>query len=121
MMPGTMETLFRHVPDAAARDLANIACGQMAAHFCLAACGTLRSYAELAGNRTAAALPGKTLDETSAIDAAFTRLAQRLTRQADSPGGGEARVRTAAATRRGVLAVAGLAALAVAGGTQARA
>ena len=85
--------------DPAARDLANIAYGQLAAHFYIANYGTLRDAAEALGSGTAAALLlQKTLDETYKIDAEFSRLAERLTRQSSSPDyGRESAVRTRAA------------------------
>jgi len=68
----------------AARDLANIAAGQVAAHFYLANYGTLRTYAEALGNSEAVDLLQQTLDETRVIDKEFTKLARRLIDQSDS-------------------------------------
>lgn len=92
------EAAVGQAPDAAARDLANIAFGQLAAHFYLARYGTLRSYAELMGNRRVAGLLQETLDETGAIDQEFTRLARYLSKRSSSPGyAGTGVVRTTAA------------------------
>jgi len=68
----------------AARDLVNIAAGQVAAHFYIANYGTLRSYAEAMGNTEAAGLLQQTLDETEVIDSEFTKLARRLMSQSGS-------------------------------------
>ena len=62
--------------------------GQVAAHFYLAAYGTLRNYAEALGNREAVRLLQRTLDETGLIDREFSRLAGRLTSQSGAPSYG---------------------------------
>jgi ferritin-like metal-binding protein YciE len=69
--------------DPLSRDLLNIMLGQVAAHFYLASYGTLRSYALAMGNTEAAALLGRTLDETGKVDRAFSALARRLIRRAN--------------------------------------
>lgn len=90
--------LVARTRDPAARDLLTIEMGQVAAHFYLAAYGTLRNYAEHLGNREAVRLLQRTLDETGGIDREFTRLAQRLTRQSGAGGyGDEAVLHTTAA------------------------
>ena len=112
------QALVGQAPDGVARDLVNIASGQVAAHFYLATYGTLRSYARLLGNRKAARLLGRTLNETGAVDRTFTKLARRLSRGSGSADHGRAaagRGRRPVAT---VMAMAGgiaLAALATAG------
>lgn len=63
------------------RDLANIAAGQVAAHFFIAHYGTLRSYAAQLGNGRAARLLGKTLNETRDVDSQLTRFAKRIMRR----------------------------------------
>ncbi len=68
--------------DPLSRDLLNINLGQVAAHFYLASYGTLRAYALAMGNAEAAALLGRTLDETARIDRAFSALARTLIRRA---------------------------------------
>ncbi len=74
----------------AARDLLNIAYGQVAAHFYIAKYGTLRSTARALGHKKAAKLLGKTLHETYAIDREFTRLFEHLIgRRTTSPYPGE--------------------------------
>ena len=84
--------------DAAARDLANIAYGQLAAHFYIANYGTVRAAAAALGEGAVASLLQKTLDETYRIDAEFSRLAERLTQHSALPSyGRESAVRTAAA------------------------
>ena len=99
--------LVARTRDPAARDLLNIELGQVAAHFYLAAYGTLRSYAEHLGNRDAVRLLQRTLDETGRIDEEFTRLAQRLTRQSGAGGyGGEAVLHTTAAMHPAITAAA---------------
>lgn len=70
--------------DPAARDLLNIEMGQIAAHFYLAAYGTLRTQAEHLGLGQAVRLLQQTLDETGQVDQAFTRLAGHLTRRSAS-------------------------------------
>ena len=105
------ETLVGQAPDAAARDLVNIASGQVAAHFYLATYGTLRSYARLLGHRKAVGLLGKTMRETSAVDRSFTKLAQALSRQ---PGSVSAQpVRTWTGAIRPVATVAALTGMAL--------
>ena len=76
------EALVRQTWDPVRRDLANIASGQVAAHFYLATYGTLRHYAEVLGYQAAATLLQKTLNETGSIDREFSRLAARLTSRA---------------------------------------
>ena len=84
--------------DPAARDLANIAYGQLAAHFYIATYGTVSAAAEALGEGMAASLLQKTLDETYKIDAEFSRLAERLTRHSALPDyGRESAMRTSAA------------------------
>ena len=85
------ETLVGQAPAGVARDLVNIASGQVAAHFYLATYGTLRSYAQLLGNKKAARLLGRTLNETGTVDRTFTRLARRLSRQPAPAGTGVGR------------------------------
>lgn len=76
--------LVAQYADPAACDLANIAAGQVAAHFYIANYGTLRSYVEAMGNTRAADLLQQTLDETEQIDGEFSKLARRLTSQSGS-------------------------------------
>ena len=78
------QALVGQAPDPAARDLVNIASGQVAAHFFLATYGTLRSYAQLLGDKKAARLLGQTLKETGAVDKTFTSLARQLSRRSGS-------------------------------------
>lgn len=72
------EALVHQTRDPVRRDLANIASGQVAAHFYLATYGTLRAYAEALHYDTAASLLQKTMNETGTIDREFSRLAARL-------------------------------------------
>ena len=72
------ETLLAGTLDPAERDLINIALGQTAAHFYIAKYGTLRTYAEQMGNRKAAKLLQKTLNETVKIDKLLTLLAREV-------------------------------------------
>ena len=72
------ETLLAGTLDPAERDLINIALGQTAAHFYIAKYGTLRTYAERMGNRKAAKLLQKTLNETVKIDKLLTLLAREV-------------------------------------------
>ena len=109
------DALVAQAPDPVARDLVNIASGQVAAHFYLATYGTLRSYAQLLGHKKAARLLGKTLGETGTLDRTFTRLARRLSRQSGAAGddaagrkGGKRPVATVVAMLGGI-AVAALA------------
>lgn len=67
-----------------ARDLANIGCGQVAAHFYISTYGTLRAYAAALELRDAVAIFDRTMTETRAIDRAFTRLAARIIADAGS-------------------------------------
>ncbi len=60
------------------RDLIQIAMAQVAIHYFLAKYVTLRAYARSLGNKRAAALLDKTLDENSAGDAQFTKLARDI-------------------------------------------
>ncbi len=60
------------------RDLLHIASGQTAAHYFLAQYGTLRTYAEQLGNKKAASLLQKTLDETAKADKKLTELALEI-------------------------------------------
>ena len=84
--------------DPAARDLANIAYAQLAAHFYIANYGTLRGAAEALGDAATASLLQKTLDETYKIDMEFSRLAERLMRHSALPDyGRESAIRTSAA------------------------
>lgn len=62
----------------ATRDLANIASGQVAAHFYIATYGTMRAYARALGLRDAVSAFDRTLAETARVDLAFTRLANRI-------------------------------------------
>ncbi len=80
------EALVGQAPNGIARDLVNIASGQVAAHFYLATYGTLRAYAQLLGHKKAARLLGRTLGETGTVDRTFTRLARRLSRQSGPAG-----------------------------------
>ena len=66
------------------RDLINIAYGQVAAHLYLAKYGTLRSYAKGLGHPRAAHLLQTSLEETRAIDRAFSRLADDLVKRSPS-------------------------------------
>ena len=116
------QALVGQAPDPAARDLVNIASGQVAAHFYLATYGTLRSYAQLLGNKKAARLLGRTLNETGTVDKTFTRLARRLSR-----GSGAAAEYGKARTGRGkgsvaavMAALGGIAVAAIATGRRAR-
>ena len=72
------ERMVQEAPDAAGRDLVNIASGQVAAHFYLATYGVLRAYARAVGNRKAVKILGRTLKETSGQDSGLTALAQRI-------------------------------------------
>lgn len=63
--------------DALTLDLTLIASGQLAAHRCIAAYGTLRSYCEVLDEWEAARLLGDTLRETLAFDEQLTALARR--------------------------------------------
>ena len=82
----------------AARDLLNIAHGQIAAHFYIAKYGTLRSTARALGYGRAAKLLSRTLDETYAIDREFTRLYEHLVdRPTPSRYPGETALRATAA------------------------
>ena len=101
------QAMVGQMPDEAGRDLLNIAAGQAAAHFFLANYGTLRSYAQLLGNRKAARLLRKTRNETSAIDQRLTKLARRLSKQSGSPGHGRAAAIPTVAVVRQVAAMAG--------------
>ena len=122
-MQGIMDAndaLVAQAPDPVARDLVNIASGQVAAHFYLATYGTLRSYAQLLGHRKAARLLGKTLGETGSLDRAFTRLARRLSRQSGAAGrdGGRKGGRRPVATVVAMLGGIAVAALATAGSSR---
>ena len=66
----------------ATRDLANIASGQVAAHFYISTYGTLRAYAEALRLRYAVAVFDRTSAETRKIDVAFTALAARIIKEA---------------------------------------
>lgn len=82
----------------ATRDLANIGCGQAAAHFYLATYGTLRAYAAALGLRDAVAVFDRTMTETRTVDRAFTRLATRIVAHAgDSSYPSESALYTTAA------------------------
>ncbi len=61
--------------DPAERDLVLIALAQTVAHVCLAQYGTLRAYARQLGNKRAAALLQKTLNEMGKADKQLTSLA----------------------------------------------
>lgn len=99
----------------AARDLVNIAHGQVAAHFYIAKYGTLRAHARALGHREAAKLLGRTLHETYAIDRAFTRLYDHLIGRPASPRyPGESALRATAAMHPGLTMAACLGALAAA-------
>ena len=58
--------------------------GQLAMHYYIATYGTLRAYAQALGHRRAAKLLGKTLDEVSAVDEAYTKLAATLRKSTTS-------------------------------------
>ena len=92
--------------DPAARDLINIELGQVAAHFYLATYGTLRDHAERLGNREAARLLQRTLDETGLIDREFSRLARRLAGRPGAGGHGHEAAPRTAAMHPGMLAAA---------------
>ncbi len=79
-------TLLTGTLDPAERDLINIALGQTAAHFYLAKYGTLRTYAGHTGNRKAARLLQKTLEETVKIDKKFTVLAREIMKKEKMKG-----------------------------------
>ena len=64
--------------DETERDLLNIAYAQLAFHYYLAGYGTLRNYARALGNREAASLLTKTLDEISTLDTKYTALASGI-------------------------------------------
>ena len=72
------KTLVAEANGRAARDLANIGSGQVAAHFYLSTYGTLRAYAKAFGLHDAVAVFDRTLDETRKIDVAFTELAAHI-------------------------------------------
>ena len=76
--------------------------GQLAAHVYLANYGTARGYAEALGERKAAKLLQKTLDEFGRVDRRYTKLADKL--RAQSAGGG---VKDAAKVLAAAGAVAG--------------
>lgn len=81
-----------------ARDLLNIAYGQVAAHFYIAKYGTLRSVARALGYGGPAILLAETLGETYAIDREFTRLYEHLIgRRTSSHYPGETALRATAA------------------------
>lgn len=104
------QTLLGQAPDPAARDLVNIASGQVAAHFFLATYGTLRSYAQLLGDKKAARLLGRTLKETGAVDRTFTGLARQLSRRSGSISyGGNATRRGRGSVAAVVAALGGIA------------
>ena len=122
-MQGIMDAndaLVAQAPDPVARDLVNIASGQVAAHFYLATYGTLRSYAQLLGHRKAARLLGKTLGETGSLDRTFTRLPRRLSRQSGAAGhdGGRTGGKRPVATVVAMLGGIAVAALATAGSSR---
>ena len=62
----------------ATRDACAIALAQRIAHVEIAACGTVRTYAETLGHTDAAQLLQQTLDEERAADETLTQLAGRF-------------------------------------------
>lgn len=102
-----------------ARDLVNIAAGQLAAHFYLANYGTLRTYAKSMRNKRAASLLQRTLNESGNVDKAFTKLGRRLLRRSISADvSAETALRSTVAMRPVITTVA-LLGLAAAGAAMA--
>jgi ferritin-like metal-binding protein YciE len=62
----------------AVKDAALIAAAQRVEHYEIAGYGTVRTFASLLGNRKAAALLGKTLQEEAATDKKLTAVAKKL-------------------------------------------
>ncbi len=93
---------IRELPRSPELDQELIRSGQLAAHFYLANYGTLRGYALALGERKAAKLLDKTLDEFGRVDKRYTKLADRL--RAQNAGGG---VKDAAKVLAAAGAVAG--------------
>jgi len=68
----------------AVKDAALIAAAQKVEHYEIASYGTLRTYAQLLGNKKAAELLQETLDEEAATDEKLTELAQNINAEAQS-------------------------------------
>ena len=102
----------------ATRDLANIASGQVAAHFYLSTYGTLRAYAKALRLRYAVAVFDRTSAETRKIDVAFTALVARIIKEAGNNAyPQEAALYTAAALHPVRTAAAGFALVAAGAAT----
>ena len=72
------DAIKKQARDKLARDLAIISAGQVAAHYYIAAYGTLREYARALGHDEAAQLLQQGLDETEATDARLSALSEHL-------------------------------------------
>ena len=74
----TNNTLIAQTSNPTERDLLNIASGQHAAHFYLAAYGPLRHYANELGRGKVAGLFQKTLDEIGTVNKKLTALSNEI-------------------------------------------
>ena len=70
--------------DDAVKDAALIAAAQKVEHYEIAGYGTVRTYAQLLGNKQAADLLQETLDEEAATDEKLTELAQSINAEAQA-------------------------------------
>ncbi len=77
----TNNTLIAQTSNPTERDLINIASGQHAAHFYLAAYGPLRHYASELGRGKVASLLQKTLDEIGKVNKELTALSDDIIQQ----------------------------------------
>ena len=81
VVKGIVETgnkIMNQTQDPDARDAGIIASGQIAAHYYIAAYGTLRSYADTLGNQDVSQLAQSVLDEFKQRDQAMTQLATQV-------------------------------------------
>ncbi len=80
-MKGVLEEgaeMLEETEEGEVRDAALIAAAQRVEHYEMAAYGTVRSYAELLGQSTAAQLLQQTLEEEEATDKKLTALSKKL-------------------------------------------
>ena len=79
------ETVINEDAQPEVRDAALIAAAQRVEHYEMAGYGCVRTYAKLLGEKDAAKILQKTLDEEGATDKKLTQLAERINVKAESP------------------------------------
>jgi ferritin-like metal-binding protein YciE len=89
------EEVLKESAEESVKDAALIGAAQRVEHYEMAAYGCLRTYAHLLGNRQAASLAEKTLDEEKRADKKLTDLAEGLVNPQAAEGEGHARRKAA--------------------------